>query len=326
MKHLAVKKKVWGVVLTAVLLAGISGQTVAAAPVQEEKVSLTINAHTGGKGISGVEWSIYQVAEMTYNGVFTLTDAFASSGLNVESLDGISADEMQKSAANLVLFVSENQIKADWSEETDKDGNIVLKNMERGLYLIRQSGNRNTDLIVKSQPFFVSLPMMKNTNGALSWQYDVAAAPKLEVTVPEPSEPETTVPEPSEPETSVPEPNEPETSVPKPSEPDTNVPETSVPNPEPPNNRPSPDGSNHPDGSSTITITDGRVPLASFDPTPDDMDLIVIEDEPIPLGGFPVVPKMGDMGSGTSAAGIIISSIVALGALIRRRKYTGEED
>lgn len=359
MKRLAAKRKAVCALGTAVLLAVLSVQTAVAAPEQEAKPSLTIQAHNGGKGIPGLEWSAYQVAEMPRNGEYTLTTAFAASGLDVESLDGSTADEMGKSAAKMVSFVRDNQIDADKTAETNKDGTARLEDMEKGLYLILQSDDRNPDVLVKSQPFFVSLPMMKQINGTLDWQAHVTAVPKLEITVPgtEPttSEPTTSEPTTSEPSTSEPSTSEPATSEPSTSEPSTSEPATSEPSTsepaetqptesqpietQPPETKPPTYDPGHPGGSpggnsgggpgggNTVTITDLPTPLASFLPpqTPEETGLIEIEDGPVPLGDFPFVPKMGDMGTGGYVAGMLLSLLLGRGAFIRRKKYTGEE-
>ena len=266
---------------------------------------------------------------MPRDGEFTLKAAFAASGLDVKSLDGSTADEMQKSAAMLVSFVKENQIEADQSVKTGKDGAAGLKDMERGLYLICQSGNENPDIIVTSQPFFVSLPMMKHTEGVLSWQYDVTAVPKLEVTVPE-TEPTKTEPSESEPTETEPPETKPEESQPEESQPEETQPPADVPD-HPGGNSGGSAGGNSagnatggPGEDSFITVTDTPVPLASFDP-PGGLDLIEIEDEPVPLGAFPFVPKMGDMGTGVFVAGMILSFLFGCCALICRNKYTGKE-
>ena len=321
MKRLAVKRKAISALGIAVLLAALSVQTAVAAPEQEAKPSLTIQTHHENKGLPGLEWSAYQVAEMPRDGEYTLTTAFATSGLDVESLDGSTADEMQRSAARVVAFVKANQIDADRTAETDEDGTAKLEDMGKGLYLIVQSNNKNPDYTVKSQPFFVALPMMKNNNGALSWQYGVTAVPKLEVTVPE-TKPTTENPTESEPTETQPAETQPTESLP---------PETVPPtyNPGHPGGPGGPGGNSSGGpggGGETVTIIDTPPPLASFLPPPDETGLIEIIDDPVPLAGFPFVPKMGDMGAGGYAAGMILSLLVGGGAFIRRKKYTGEEE
>lgn len=338
MKRLAVKRKAISALGIAVLLAALSVQTAVAAPEQEAKPSLTIQTHHENKGLPGLEWSAYQVAEMPRDGEYTLTAAFAASGLDVESLDGSTADEMQKSAARVVAFVKANQIDADRTAETDENGTAKLEDMDKGLYLIVQSSNKNPDYTVKSQPFFVALPMMKNIDGVLSWRYDVTAVPKLEVTVPEtePTTSETTTSEPTESQPSESEPTESQPTETQPTEtqPTESLPPETVPPTYNPSNSGGSGGPGGPGGNSsgapgegeTVTIVDTPPPLASFLPPPDETGLIEIIDDPIPLAGFPFVPKMGDMGAGGYAAGMILSLLVGGGAFIRRKKYTGEEE
>lgn len=291
--------------LTAVLMASLSLQTAAApAPAETKKASLTLSMTQNGDGISGVEWSAYQVAEMPQDGKLKLKEAFASSGLNVESLDGSTAEEMQKNAAATAAYVGKNSITADKTAETDKAGIAKMQDMEKGLYLIRQTGSNNTKMTVQTTPFFAVLPMMEKVNGEYIWKYDVSARPKYQVTEipesepstePSESEPSTESPE-NEPSTEAPE-NEPSTESPE-NEPSTEAPENepstespeSEPSTEAPENEPSTEspenepsteapnnsggggshggGGNHGGGSSsggnTVTILDPQTPLASF--------------------------------------------------------------
>lgn len=331
MKRLAVKRKAISALGIAVLLAALSVQTAVAAPEQEAKPSLTIQTHHENKGLPGLEWSAYQVAEMPRDGEYTLTTAFAASGLDVESLDGSTADEMQKSAARMVAFVKANPIDADRKAETDEDGTAKLEDMDKGLYLIVQSSNKNPDYTVKSQPFFVALPMMKYIDGVLIWRYDVTAVPKLEVTVPE-TEPTTENPTESQPTEEQPTETQPTEDQPTETQPTESLPPETVPPTYNPGHSGGSGGPGGPGGNSgggpgeTITIIDTPPPLASFLPPPDETGLIEIIDDPIPLAGFPFVPKMGDMGAGGYAAGMILSLLAGGGAFIRRKKYTGEEE
>ena len=66
---------------------------------------------------------------------------------------------------------------------------------------------------------------------------------------------------------------------------------------------------------------DSNTPLSSFPQA--EPQLEEIGDEPVPLAALPSLPKMGDMGAGAYAAGMLISILTGCTALIRRKKYTG---
>lgn len=158
MKHKGIAKKADTFLITAILAAAFAVQTAAAVPAESEKAALTIQASLDGTGIAGVEWSVYQVAEMPQDGVFILTGDFAASGLDIDGLNDSSQSAMQKNAVKSAAFVSENKIKAAGSEVTDKNGRAKIGGLERGLYLISQTGTPGTDRIVKSMPFLQHCP------------------------------------------------------------------------------------------------------------------------------------------------------------------------
>ena len=112
MKHKGIAKKAGTFLITAILAAAFAVQTAAAVPAESEKAALTIQASSDGTGIAGVEWSVYQVAEMPQDGVFILTGDFAASGLDIDGLNDSSQSAMQKNAVKSAAFVSENKIKA----------------------------------------------------------------------------------------------------------------------------------------------------------------------------------------------------------------------
>ena len=98
MKHKGIAKKAGTFLITAILAAAFAVQTAAAVPAESEKAALTIQASSDGTGIAGVEWSVYQVAEMPQDGVFILTGDFAASGLDIDGLNDSSQSAMQKNA------------------------------------------------------------------------------------------------------------------------------------------------------------------------------------------------------------------------------------
>ena len=302
MKHKGIAKKAGTFLITAILAAAFAVQTAAAVPAESEKAALTIQASSDGTGIAGVEWSVYQVAEMPQDGVFILTGDFAASGLDIDGLNESSQSAMQKNAVKSAAFVSENKIKAAGSEVTDKNGRAKIGGLERGLYLVSQTGTPGTDRIVKSMPFFAALPMMVDEGGKMVIKYEVTAAPKLEVE--ETDKPSTEAPPTSSAEESTGETG----SASQPSQP-------------PSTGSGDSSGGHDRDRRNSTVIIDSNTPLSSFPQA--EPQLEEIGDEPVPLAALPSLPKMGDMGAGAYAAGMLISILTGCTALIRRKKYTG---
>lgn len=323
MKHKGIAKKAGTFLITAILAAAFAVQTAAAVPAESEKAALTIQASSDGTGIAGVEWSVYQVAEMPQDGVFILTGDFAASGLDIDGLNDSSQSAMQKNAVKSAAFVSENKIKAAGSEVTDKNGRAKIGGLERGLYLVSQTGTPGTDRIVKSMPFFAALPMMVDEGGKMVIKYEVTAAPKLEVEQP----PETEAPSTETPSTEAPSTEETDkssTEAPPTSSAEESTGETgsaSQPSQPPSTGSGGSSGGHDRDRGNSTVIIDSNTPLSSFPQA--EPQLEEIGDEPVPLAALPSLPKMGDMGAGAYAAGMLILILTGCTALIRRKKYTG---
>lgn len=240
-------------------------------PAESEKAALTIQASSDGTGIAGVEWSVYQVAEMPQDGVFILTGDFAASGLDIDGLNDSSQSAMQKNAVKSAAFVSENKIKAAGSEVTDKNGRAKIGGLERGLYLVSQTGTPGTDRIVKSMPFFAALPMMVDEGGKMVMKYEVTAAPKLEVEQPPETEaPSTETPSTETPSTEAPsteETDKPSTEAPPTSSAEESTGETgsaSQPSQPPSTGSGGSSGGHDRDRGNTTVIIDSNTPLSSF--------------------------------------------------------------
>lgn len=334
-------KKAGAILITAVLAAMLSLQTVAAALADGEKASLTIQAVSEGNKISGVEWSVYQIARMPQDGEFVLTDAFAASGLDIDSLNESTQSDMQRSAKNLLKYAKEQQIEAAAAKTTDQDGTARIQNLDRGLYLVYQTGTAGASWVVESTPFFIALPTMEDIDGKRVMKYDVTAFPKLEIAEPPTTEPETeeTKPEESTSEETKPEESTSEETKPEDSTPEETKPEESTSGESRPEESTQAEtatsggssGGNSGGGSSDrdrggssdrTIINDPEVPLASFPTSPDTPALEILEDNPVPLAAL---PKLGDMGTGGALAGLLLSLTAAAAALTGFRKI-GESE
>lgn len=316
----------------ALLLAGVVALLYAlpgTVSADARKTSLTIEERstTTGKLVPGVEISVYQVADMDERWQYNLTEDFRASGLELSQLE--SADGNLKAAKKMNEWIEKQSLSPGKSAVTGEDGLCTMADLNQGLYLILTTGTPGTKLIVQSEPFFVSLPMLDaETN---TWIYDVTAQPKVTTKEPEtdsseaetnPSESETN---PSDAETN---PSQPETN---PSEPETNPSESET-TPGGGGNNGGGGGGNHGGGGGnsgggggTTTIEDTPTPLASFPQVPAEPELITIEDGPVPLAGLPMIPKLGDMGATGYLAGLLISLAACAAALKKQRDYSAKE-
>lgn len=135
-----------------------------------------------GEAVGGGSLILYKtgdVAEDDGNYSFTLTDAFAGSGLSLEDL------ESDTLAAGLAEYASDNSI-AGTEVSIASDGTWSVSGLELGLYLaVQENPAEGFEAIA---PFVVSLPMFEN--GA--YVYEVSTEPKMgalteSVVTPEPA-------------------------------------------------------------------------------------------------------------------------------------------
>lgn len=308
------RRKAAAVILAGLLTVICSLEMTSTVFAAEPDLKLTIEevSTTDGKAVPGVEFSVFQVAAMDDKGNYSLTKDFADSGIKVYNLEN--AEAQLEAAKKTEIYIKEKNIGPAQHGVTGDNGELVINGLNKGLYLVLHTGTPGTKLIVKSEPFFVSLPMFETASN--SWIYEVTAQPKVTTKEPE-TESETN---PSQPETN---PSQPETN---PSESET------TPGGGGNNGGGGGGGGNHGGGGGsngggggTTTIEDTPTPLASFPQVPAEPELITIEDGPVPLAGLPMIPKLGDMGATGYLAGLLISLAACAAALKKQRDYSAKE-
>lgn len=156
-------------------LSGLSNTVCASQSVQTDKeCTLSIVFKPEEKAAAGTEFRIYRVADMSYNGIFTLAGDFtnASVDLKVEDTDG-----WRILATTLQGFVNEHQITALESNAADADGTVSFDNLPTGLYLVLGENWKSGDTIYTPVPALISLPAKDIED---NWQYDVEERLKWE--------------------------------------------------------------------------------------------------------------------------------------------------
>ena len=151
----------------------------AAAPADPTRdVSLTVTCKTSDSPAipeAGAEVTVYKVADaapIDAGFVYSFTNEFSSLTFNV---NGVLDDTMAGEA--YALTVSDGI--SGTSQTTDADGIASFGILDKGLYLVAQTGSvsRFTDF----DPFFVYLPSLDDSS---NWVYDVTAYPKMTYTPP----------------------------------------------------------------------------------------------------------------------------------------------
>lgn len=133
--------------------------------------SLTIHFESEDGNVSGVNFKMYKVAEISEFCDFTPIGQFAEYPVSFENQ---TTDSWRKLATTLYSYVVNDQdAEPDIIASTDEEGNIKLENMELGLYLVLgESFNRwRLDYVV--EPFLVNLPGIMEDND--TWLFDVTS-------------------------------------------------------------------------------------------------------------------------------------------------------
>lgn len=176
--RLKIKKACLSIFAIVLLGLSVSVPALAMPAIDTSKVgSITINVESAYGAVSGVGFSVYQVANVTSSGSYTLTtgaNGFSGSGVVLSSLTTASLAE--KAAKKLKNYAVANSITGS-SGTTNASGTVAFTDLTLGYYLVVQTTTVGADTI--SNPFLVAVPM-KNT-AETDWIYDVVSYPKAEI-------------------------------------------------------------------------------------------------------------------------------------------------
>jgi len=174
-----------GGLLAALLVAlALPVQALAAGPIAPAQTcSLTLDYHEGKTPLTGVGFSIYQVATVDETGELAATEAFTQFHLNIRGKDDAAWRAL---ASTLEGYILRDKIPATAAGTTDSQGRLTFSPLPTGLYLVL--GDRLTleGKVYDPQPFMVLLPTLDKVEDA--WAYQVTVTPKHTVRD-EPSEP-----------------------------------------------------------------------------------------------------------------------------------------
>lgn len=145
--------------------------------------SLVLEYSRDGQGFTGLEISIYRVAEIYEDGSYALTAPFDVYPVKIHDIQ--SQMEWREAADTLAAYIEADQLEPTSTALTDEQGRAYFSELETGLYLVREVSGRNEEGICVFENFLLFLPT-PNADGTAS--FDVQAKPKSTV-IPEP-EPE----------------------------------------------------------------------------------------------------------------------------------------
>lgn len=165
--------KIWKIgrrlapVLAALVLL-LSPLAVPAAAYQDIDTHRTASLTVRFKDFSGVEFSIYRVASVSENCVFTLTGAFRDYPVSV---NGLNSSGWRALARTLDSYVARDDPAALRTGETNRSGRVSFSGLPTGLYLVVGEQYQEEEWTYTPEAFLICLP--NQVDG--EWEYDVTA-------------------------------------------------------------------------------------------------------------------------------------------------------
>lgn len=141
-----------------------------------------VNKALSGEVLPNINVSLYKVADFT-NGIdsgVVLTDDFKDFDINLSSVD--SSAEAEKSAMDCLAYINEKNLSSMQTLISDDSGIVEFKDLEKGVYLITQTGDESAPYEFSSSPFFVQLPKTDENGNIL---FEITTSPKNGVTYPQ---------------------------------------------------------------------------------------------------------------------------------------------
>ena len=151
-------------------------------PVDTSHVcTLTLDYTYEGKAMPGIALKLYKIADFSADFQYTPTARFAEKGIAINGIK--SQTEWDKLASTLSALIALENLTPDAAQSTGEDGKAHFSGLSTGLYFTDQIRREEEDGTVYTfKRVLVTLPEL-NAEG--EWNYDVSAAPKVDVYVPE---------------------------------------------------------------------------------------------------------------------------------------------
>ena len=134
---------------------------------EEQSIRLTLQCE-----VEEMKISIYQIAEFSEGGTYQLQKPFDSYKTKIHGLSELHAldsEGWRVLAGTLETTVAADSVKALSVQTADEEGKIVFEDLEKGLYLIVGSKNKDDKFSYTPSPMILALPM-EGTSGELDDQ------------------------------------------------------------------------------------------------------------------------------------------------------------
>ncbi len=171
-------KKIGVLLAAAVILIYNVVPTFAAENINPNRsISLTLFYHDGDTSLTGVEFSVYQVATADECGNFTVTKEFSKYNVNI---DNSTPEDWKTLASTLEGYVLRDKLVPVDSQKTNEQGLALFPNkattLTPGLYLVLGTCHTQNETVYETLPFMILMPMQDQDTGG--WNYDVTVSPK----------------------------------------------------------------------------------------------------------------------------------------------------
>lgn len=177
-KRLFVMLFIFAAVVSVMPITGFAAETIHT----DQRVTVEFRYRNGDQVIPNAYFSLYKVADTNDSTYMTVSSEFAPYADNVSglaSLNTLSQTQWLTLASSLDGYVRRDGLVPDAKGTTDQNGELVLSELEAGLYLVL--GNRisaSDGYIYSAVPFMMFLPGENTATG--EWSYDVIVSPKFE--------------------------------------------------------------------------------------------------------------------------------------------------
>ena len=120
-----------------------------------------------------MSFSIHRVADISADGIYTLTGNFADYPVSLEDLDN---SGWRALAQTLAAYTARDELQPLLIQETERDGRSHFPALTTGLYLVIGEPYTAENTVYISEPMLISLPGL---TGEGSWDYDAEAVCKF---------------------------------------------------------------------------------------------------------------------------------------------------
>ncbi len=174
-----------------------SASIVAFATVQidtEKDASLTISHLYNGAAIASADFYLYQVADVSAEGDYTLTDKFSELSIDFSAVD--TNEALQNAAESAEQYVGDIGVAHDYTGITDSNGTCVFDGLAVGVYLVLaeeyvETASSGAKTYYYGEPVLVYIPQLSEASDTGEWTsvyvYTIQMVSKVSTLVVEPT-------------------------------------------------------------------------------------------------------------------------------------------